>query len=395
MSTEAPSRRIRNLMMFAFAAMVVVLYADLAQRDHPTGTVGGTIICFVAGALYTLVALAAQRCGDDRRPLARAGYYVVQYLLVATAILFAPQRGGSFELLTLPLVAQAVMELGVRMSATVSLALFALCASSIAWKWGSWNALRGAVSYLPAFLFTVVVALFAKHAIAARNEAEKLSAKLADANDRLRAQAEQAGELATAHERNRVAREIHDGVGHYLTVIKVQLDAARATFDAQPATARHSVDTAARVAREALDDVRRSVGSLRADATRPPLPEALRALAANAEPPTEVLIAGEPRRLEPAVEHALFRAAQEGLTNIRKHAHASSATVTLDFRARARVRLEIADNGEGAQAAASQARATPSFGIAGLRERVALLGGTLSAAPRDGRGWLLVVEVPA
>jgi signal transduction histidine kinase len=239
----------------------------------------------------------------------------------------------------------------------------------------------------------VVFALFMRHAMSARENAERLSNELATANTRLREQAAQADELATTRERNRLAREIHDGVGHYLTVIKVQLEAARAAFDREPATAQHAITVSERLAGEALDELRHSVSALRTDARRAGLIEDLRQLANDSEPPPEFVVTGTPRSLPTAIEHALFRVAQEGLTNVRKHARAGHTSVTLDFCASARVRLAIADDGVGLGAATVQPER--GYGLAGLRERVALLGGELRAATRAGGGCVVEVEVPA
>jgi signal transduction histidine kinase len=247
------------------------------------------------------------------------------------------------------------------------------------------------VSYLAAYAFTIVFTFITKQALDVRRRAETLRQELEVANDQLRAQAAQTEELATTRERNRVAREIHDGVGHYLTVVKTQLDAASALLPAQPERARESVNRAAQLAAEALADVRRSVGALRTDTTRPPLPEALRELAAHGEPAPALTVEGEPRPLPSGVEHALFRAAQEGLTNIRKHARATNALVRLDFRTPQRVVLELADNGVGAD---PQANPT-GFGLLGLRERIELLGGTVNSGNRLEGGFALRVEVPA
>ncbi|MES1168857.1 MAG: ATP-binding protein, partial [Oleiharenicola lentus] len=121
----------------------------------------------------------------------------------------------------------------------------------------------------------------------------------------------------------------------------------------------------------------------------PPLPEALRELFVHSEPVPTFALEGAPRPLPPGIEHALFRAAQEGLTNIRKHAHANRALVRLDFRAPSHVVLELSDNGVGANGAHG------GFGLQGLRERIEVIGGTLNAANRLEGGFALRVEVPA
>jgi len=246
------------------------------------------------------------------------------------------------------------------------------------------------VNYSAAFAFTIAFTIITKQALNARAQQEKLRLEIEAANTQLRAAAAQTEELATTRERNRVAREIHDGVGHYLTVVKTQLDAAAALIPHRPAEARTAVEKAAKLTAEALDDVRRSVGALRTDAPRLPLPEALRELVAHGEPVPTLAIEGAPRPIAPGIEHALFRAAQEGLTNIRKHARATSALVRLDFRTPSRVVLELSDNGVGANGAPGS-----GFGLQGLRERIEVIGGKVDAANRLEGGFALRVEVPA
>jgi signal transduction histidine kinase len=146
-------------------------------------------------------------------------------------------------------------------------------------------------------------------------------------------------------------------------------------------------------AEEALREVRRSVGALRERQIAVPLPEALRALAAEtsaAGVPTEVGVTGDARPLLAEAEESLFRAAQEGLTNVRKHACATRAELVLDYSRPAAVRLEIRDDGAG-----STADGQPTgFGLLGVRERAALLGGRMNLESSPGHGSTLSVEVP-
>jgi signal transduction histidine kinase len=154
--------------------------------------------------------------------------------------------------------------------------------------------------------------------------------KLDEAHRRLGEYAVQVENLATVHERNRLAREIHDSLGHYLTVINVQLEAARTLLDSQPTLAAADafttlatcLDKAQSLTRAGLTEVRRSVAALRASPLEGrSLPEALASVVdecRRAGIPTALIVTGEPRPLPPPVKQALFRTAQEGLTNVRK-----------------------------------------------------------------------------
>ena len=141
--------------------------------------------------------------------------------------------------------------------------------------------------------------------------------------------------------------------------------------------------------------MRRSVATLRAVPTDSrPLPEAVAVLADESRVAgiaTTLAVLGTPRRLAPQAELTLYRAAQEGLTNLRKHAHASRADLTLDYRDDATVRLMVRDNGVGL---AGVDTADGGFGLLGVRERVQLLGGQARVRAAAGQGFTLDVEVP-
>ena len=334
------------------------------------------------GALYSLLAVLGYGWLDRRDPSRRrwptAAYVVAQlalgYLLYGTA-----GAGVGATLLLLVLVCQSVLLLplpgALAVTAVVPLA-------HVGMDWG--DGLRTGLGTFGAAVFTAVVTELLRREQAARRE-------LAEANDRLRGHAAQAEQLATTQERNRVARDIHDGLGHHLTVVQMQVQAARAVLTDDPARADAVLAKAQQQATEALAEVRRSVAALRERRVAPPLRTALEELTAEtsaAGVPTDLQVDGPARALSAESEESLSRAAQEGLTNVRKHAAAGSARVRLRF-GEDTVRLEVTDDGRGLPAA------TPSgFGLLGLRERAARLGGRLDVVPAPGGGTTLVVEVP-
>lgn len=321
-------------------------------------------------------------------------YFAVQTVLALGAVILSPLR-GFFAILILPLISQAILCYAWQVGVAFGLLGYVGSCSIFWWLYG-WSAFWEAMlSYSPAYLFTIVFTFVTRDALRAREHALRLSHDLQAANARLREQADQTHELATTRERNRLAREIHDGVGHYLTVINVQLDAARSLLERDPAQAANVLAKASRLSREALDDVRRSVGSLRTEEAHRALPEVLRDLVIDAGLPIDFAVGGEPRPLSAAAEHALFRAAQEGLTNVRKHAAATHAELRLDFRSDKRICLQLRDNGRGGASAPAAAADSAGFGLRGMRERVALLGGQVQTANPPGGGFLLTVEVPA
>ncbi len=250
----------------------------------------------------------------------------------------------------------------------------------------SWpDSLRESVTFLVALIFMYVLSR-------AILESERARAALNVANQQLRDYAAQSEELATARERNRIAREIHDGLGHYLTTIHMQIQAARAILDRDRPRAEQTLAKAQNMAQQALGDVRRSVSALRLGPTdQRPLPDVLATLADETQASgvtASLRVVGEPRTLGPQAEQTLYRAAQEGLTNVRKHAAASSATLTLDYRDPECVRLVVQDDGQGAEATDS------GFGLVGLRERVQLVGGSMRIDTAPNAGLTLTAEVP-
>jgi len=300
---------------------------------------------------------------------------------------------GLMWLVLLPPIGFAVMFLRPPAIAMVSLFSLAVHTLNVA-HWHGWGPVPLALpGFAVAVLFTLVFTQIAVSAEKARGEVERLAAELSDANAKLRAQAAQAAELAATRERNRLAREIHDGVGHCLTVVHVQLEAARVTLDRDPRNAAGAIEKAHAMNRLALQEVRRSVSALRTSPLEDrSLDEALRRLVAESEAAGLKVCfeqAGKPRALSAQVALALYRAAQEGLTNCRKHARARSARVALDYSPTDRVRLAVTDDGDGA------GNESDGFGLLGLRERAQLLGGTVAVRTAPGEGFELKVEVPA
>jgi signal transduction histidine kinase len=375
----------------AYASVILACYAGFLARNERYFAREWTVpIVFGLGAVYAILGVLGGSYIDCRRRTAAWIYFPVQCGIV-TAVLFLSPIRGYMGILVLPVLSQAIFDLRPRYATLVGAYLFA--ANVVLWAWpygwdGAWQAI---VSYGTGFVFTAVFTAISKQAINAREREEKLRREVEAANRQLREYAIQVDELATTRERNRLAREIHDGVGHYLTVVKTQLDAAAALIPTQPDKAHDAVTKASKLAGDALDDVRRSVGALRADTVRPPLPEALQALTREAGLPVTMRVQGAPRVLPPGVEHALFRSAQEGLTNIRKHAAASAAELALDFRTPDRVGLAVLDNGRGRDAQRSGA----GFGLRGIQERIEILGGRVECGNAADGGFRLNIEVPA
>ncbi|WP_280264982.1 sensor histidine kinase [Nocardia wallacei] len=206
-----------------------------------------------------------------------------------------------------------------------------------------------------------------------------------------RAQHEHA-RAAALDERARIAREMHDVLAHSLGALSVQLEVAEALLSekADPEGALERVRQSRRLAVEGLAEARGAVAALRSDV--PPLPEAVRELTAvfrrDHHLEAECRVEGVPRAVSPAAAVSLLRAAREALTNAGRHAAGRPVAVTLEFLS-GRVRLSVRNPLPGTATRLDHA----GYGLTGMRERIALVGGTLSAGP-DDRGWLVTAEVP-
>jgi signal transduction histidine kinase len=377
----------------AFAVTVIVSVAPLLWSGRwAINSAEGAILAGLAAAYIGCSLIAPLEKPMATRSAVLAVYFAVQTGLLAL-ILVQSRMAGMVGLCVLPLVGQATACLPGPVAGACISGLFALILGVAWWIEGTARGLPGmAGGFLASFAFVIVftrVAVREKHT---RERAEELATELVAANEQLRDAAVRTEELAMARERNRLAREIHDSLGHYLTTVAVQLEAARALHATEPARALSAVEKAHGLAREALVEVRRSVGALRAEGPAQPLVERLRELAVGeAGVAVNLRIVGSARRLGPEVEHGLFRVAQEGLTNVRKHAVARSVTVTVDFSTGDRVAVEVEDDGRGCGSNAPAG----GFGLTGLRERVALLGGTLTAGNGAAGGFALRAEVSA
>ncbi|RYD84542.1 MAG: sensor histidine kinase [Verrucomicrobiaceae bacterium] len=312
-------------------------------------------------------------------------------LLIAVGIILAAlpvNPTGVLRILLLPVLAHAVIFLrwpGISIMAVLCAGVY-FAALSRPMTGG------GPVGFLIEATFTVVCMHMVGSAQKGQAEIERMAAELAAANRHLGAYAAQAEELSAARERNRMAREIHDSLGHYLTIVRVQLEAALAVHVRGPELALDAVRKAHALAGEGLREIRTSITALRAAPLESrTLCEALLALVSESEAAglaVKMEVQGSERELSAAAGLTLYRAAQEGLTNVRKHAGGAGARLLIDFNPAETVRLTVCDEGPGAESTDG------GFGLLGLRERAALLGGNFSARTSPGQGFTLTLELP-
>ncbi len=207
-----------------------------------------------------------------------------------------------------------------------------------------------------------------------------------------------AAERATSEERARIARELHDVVAHSVSVMVVQASGVRRLLKDDQEREREALVSVEQIGRQALTEMRRMLGVMRTGEDQPaalaPQPglqhlDRLIAQVEEAGLPVTLHVEGERPDLSPGVDLSAYRIIQEGLTNALKHAKGAHADVLIRY-VDGSVQLEIADDGIGTP----NGTAPGGHGLVGMRERVAVYGGTLEAGPRDGGGFVLRAELP-
>ena len=217
--------------------------------------------------------------------------------------------------------------------------------------------------------------------------------------ERLDSEREQRARTAASGERARIARELHDVIAHSVSVMVIQAGGARMVMTKEPERAAGSLRVVERAGREALGEMRRLLGVLDGEsdeapsAPQPSLVDLTTLVARTSESglATRLHIEGKPTALSPALDLCAYRIVQEALTNAIRHAGPARAAVRVRWSAKA-LELEIVDDGGGA-GANGRALAGDGHGIAGMRERAELLGGSLEAAG-NGAGFAVRARLP-
>jgi signal transduction histidine kinase len=205
-----------------------------------------------------------------------------------------------------------------------------------------------------------------------------------------------AARIAVAEERARIARELHDIVAHAVSVMVLQVGAVRHKLPDELAEDRDALTGVEQTGRMALGEMRLLLGAMRADGEEPELTpqpglESLDLLlekVGNAGLPVRLHVEGKPFPVPRAIDLSAYRIVQEGLTNALKHARATSADVTLGYRPE-ELRLEVRDDGIGTTTADGL-----GHGLVGVRERVKIYGGEMTAGSANGSGFVLSTRLP-
>jgi len=198
---------------------------------------------------------------------------------------------------------------------------------------------------------------------------------------------------AVLDERHRIARELHDLIGHTMSVMLVRTGAARVVLDSDPDKAREILAGVEQTGREALDELDRVLGVLRRDDgpdLQPGLAALPRLVERTREAGLDVTVQVDPPQpqLPGSIDLSAYRIVQEGLTNAFRHGRASAAAVVVRCDGR-RVEVEVADNGTGPPPGYQ-----PGRGLLGIAERAAVFGGTVEYGPADGGGFRIRAVLP-
>ncbi len=210
---------------------------------------------------------------------------------------------------------------------------------------------------------------------------------------------EQRASHAVAEERSRIARELHDVIGHSVSVMTVQASAVRRRLRADQVVEREALETVETVGRSALSEMRRMVGVLRQEGDSPELepPPGLSQLGRLVEQfrgsglPVSLTVTGPSRELAPGLDLTAYRLVQEGLTNSLRHAHRPHGAEVVVSYEDDRLEVSVCDDG---QATPDGGRQEGGTGLLGMRERVAVYGGSLVARTRPEGGFELVATLP-
>jgi signal transduction histidine kinase len=372
----------------AFFITVLIAYAQwLSSGIHPLTSLRA-ITLLVLGAVYLGLGVIFINTNMPNSKIVLLGYIGVQVFLAMVIVYLGK---GTTWLVIFPIVSQVIILLPRREALLINGGIYLgfLLTLSI-WDNGKVN-WQVALGLLCGMIFVILFSQIVLSEQNIRSEVERLNIELSAANNKLHEYAVKVEELATVQERNRLARDIHDGLGHYLTALDMQIKAAQAVLDQDRPRAMDALIKAQTLAEGALSDVRQSVAALRGDPTlSQPLPEAIDSLLSECRAEglvAELKTTGEYRLLASQADLTLYRVAQEAFTNVRKHALASRVDVTLLYET-TRVCLTVCDNGIGTE------QPEGGFGLFGLRERVKLLQGNMTIRTAPQQGFCIEVELP-
>lgn len=395
MMNQSSDSRIRTSSDADLAFAVVVLASFFATfSSMKAATPLEIVLMIVLGTTYLSAGIYGYAyCVKSQNPILSIGYFVIQIFLGAW-IVYLSKGAGFNAMVLLPLAGHAVILLPRRISYFVQFGiLLGYVGAVYAFSQNLQIVWEGLPIFVAGLIFIVVFTQMALNEEASRREVERLVRELTQANQQLRDYAAQIEDLAIIKERNRLAREIHDGLGHYLTSIHMQIKAANALLKNDPQKSAEHLQKATSLTQEALADVRQSVGTLRSQPNQDlPLEKVIPQLFESAktfgiEPKLQII--GTGRELSATTYWTLYRAVQEGISNACKHSQARNLSIYLDYSSPEWVFLTVRDDGIGVE------NLKEGFGLMGLRERVQIVGGEFTLIEDQTQGFGFRIKVPS
>jgi signal transduction histidine kinase len=377
-----------------YALVVLGVYELSAAQPSLLGSPAALGLATLLVGFFVLYHRVFMRCGDALPLRGVALYGAAQTLIIVLLQRYDPSFGNlSFALIAqlmsvLPSRLWPAAVLGVMPAVVLGWGVGDLLATGQwddAFQFGFQTAL-----WIAAFVFLILL-------LRQRWKLTDLVRELQAAKRELERSAAQAEELAALRERTRLAREMHDNLGHALVAVTVKLEAAERLYAVAPARGAAELEATRALVRQAMAELRISLAGLRSPLPRHgDLPDALRRLSLEVRARSGLHVdldtGPEIGDLSSETTTALWHIAREALANVERHAGAASATVTLR-RADGMVTLSIADDGSGIPS--TQPSRPGHYGITGMRERAEGLGGRLRIRERPGGGTVVEACVPA
>ncbi len=353
----------------AAALFVPHIYETFKTKSEYRWAILGLYFIFIF-----FLAVRKQALQESHLPVAL--YLALQTSLVVSLLALPPQH--EYTLILFFILSAEATSLLPEKQGYLWIGVFTLItAGRFIWLDDLKTALYDFPIYAGGYFFFGAFSAAAAHAEAARAESQSLLKDLTKAHQKLKRYAAQAEELAVAEERNRLAREMHDTLGHRLTVTIVQLEGAERLMDKEPQRAKKMLGTVKEQMRAALKELRATLATLRkplqADLS---ITHALKTLGQNFQEATgtevQLAFAHDLPTLPNSYRTGIYRVAQEALTNIQRHAQAKHIRISLLFNKKDKtIELSVQDDGIGIPPNAD----TLGFGLRGIQERAVQLGG--------------------
>lgn len=379
-----------NAMSFAVVVMGVFLSVFVSVKEIYWMRI---VIMIMLGICYVFIGIYIYSISAAKSLIWLRFLYIFVELVLAILIIVICEGVGISLLILLPIIGHSVILFAPRTMLGINgLIVLLYFGASRLFTQGWTVPLSGLPIFLAGQIFVIIFMQMYIEEENAHSKIKQLIIELENANSHLQAYANQIEELTVARERNRFAREIHDGLGHYLTVIHMQIQAAKAVMESNPDKAMNTLINAQKQSQEALMDVRRSVATLRDDnAARIPLEERINQLVDSSSTDSLIVtneVIGEPRSGSAQLELTVFRIIQESIQNCIKHARATKLQISIDYSITGILRLLVHDNGIG------RAKIHKGFGLRGMEERVKQFGGTINYQSMENEGFMIEVELP-